>query len=141
MARFESRQDLINEQKVIEVLLKEGESFQKLKENDLDFLVKKKNGESSYFAEVKCTKRSSESLPRQMLSAAKIIKMKKKKKETGVPVYLIYRYSNCISVIEVDKINGHFELNGRISPREGAANDTEMVVWIPRKCIKEVKEI
>lgn len=139
MPRYETKQDLLNEEEVIKRFCKPaGFSYTKLEQNSLDFLVHE-GKEGKCFAEVKCGGVPSTKYPIQVLSLIKWEKMKTF--DSLMPTFLVYKYSDdVILYIRAKDITGAVEKISRANPREGNTNDTEFVVKIPKSLFKRLKE-
>ena len=131
--RYESRQDLVNEEEVVKIFTGGKHPVVKLGKNDIDFLVK-----DIAYIEVKCSPNDSKQFNFQVLSLIKVVKMQEYSRK--LPTYLVYRYSDCIMYINVQDIKGNvkwFERKKGIENRKDATNDKELVIYIP-KCEMKV---
>ncbi len=129
--RFETKQDLINEEEVIKIITKNKSKYTKLGENEIDFLI---DGKS--YIEVKCSPNKSNKYKYQILSLIKVVKMQHYSRK--LPTFLFYKYTDCIMYINVKDIKGNikwFERKKNINIRN-AVNDSELVVYIPKNEFK-----
>lgn len=130
LMRFETEQDLANELEVMRQFAK-GHQFHKLGENDLDFTIPGK-----CFVEVKCINSSSTKYDVQIISLIKLVKMQERAKE--LPTFIVFRYTDAIKYINFKDINGYVRHSGR-EQREGAANDRELLLFVDRSKLIELK--
>lgn len=135
--RYETKQDLINEEEVIKHFTKGEHPYEKLGENDLDFVVFSKDGKQKIcYVEVKCTNTHSEEYKTQIISVKKLKKMQDYRHK--LPTYLVYRYSDCTKSIELKNVEGVLKWGGRTVVRAGAVNDKELVVYIKKTKMKTI---
>ena len=132
---FETDIDLIREKKAIELFVSIfGGSFKKLDPHDIDYKVFDKDKNLIAYAEVKGrirTMRSAYPLP---ISAKKLVKLIDKRL---APV-LIWACEDGIIYGKANKLYGEIKWGGR-TPRDGAVNDAEMMVYYDKQ--KELKYI
>tara|TARA_R110002012_G_scaffold314915_1_gene528074 strand:- start:1201 stop:1614 length:414 start_codon:yes stop_codon:yes gene_type:complete len=127
--RFENYQDLKREEKAVEffVNLFEG-SFEKLDENDVDFKIYDKEKKLIAFAEIKGRKKEIINAYPLPVSIRKLIKLADKK----INPVIIWCCNDGIIYAKVENLKGILKWGGRI-PREGAANDQELMAYFYKK--------
>jgi hypothetical protein len=132
---FETETDLIREKKAIELFVSIfGGSFKKLDPHDIDYKVFDKDKSLIAYAEVKGrirTMRAAYPLP---ISAKKLVKLIDKR----IAPVLIWACEDGIIYGKANKLQGEIKWGGR-SPRDGAVNDAEMMVYYDKQ--KELKYI
>lgn len=135
--RFETEQDLANERAVIEaVCSRRGLKCKKLGDNEIDFIVYGDDNKALFFAEVKCLTTPADRYPMYMLSMIKVEKMIEYSKI--LDTYLFVRHSDRLSYINIKDMDGRVQMGGRINPREVAANDREMCMFIDVNKLKQI---
>lgn len=127
--RFESKQDLENEERVIKAFTK-GVPYQKLGDNDIDYLIPDRA-----YVEVKCVNSSSTAYNVQILSLIKLVKLQEASRK--LPTFVVFAYTDKIMYINFNDIDGYIKHSGR-EQRKGAANDREILVFIDRKKLIEL---
>lgn len=130
--RFETNEDLANEEEVIKIFTRGKHPYVKLGKHDIDYLVT-----DVAYVEVKCSPNKSTKYRYQVVNLRKIVKMQDCSRE--LPTYLVYRYTDCIMYIEVKDIVGEvkwFERKKGVENRKGATNDNELVCYIPKNKMK-----
>jgi hypothetical protein len=132
---FETEMDLLREKKAIELFVSIfGGSYKKLDPNDIDYKIFDKDNNLIAYAEVKGrirTMRTAYPLP---ISARKLVKLIDKRL---APV-LIWACEDGIIYGKASKLYGEIKWGGR-PPRDGSANDNEMMVYYDKQ--KELKYI
>ena len=121
--RFETAQDRANERKVMEVFAS-GHPFKKLGDNDVDFIVPGK-----CYVEIKARKVAFDVYPTLVISLIKVIKMQERSKY--LPTFLVFGFTDCIAYINLVALCGSVKWGGR-EQRDGAANDMELLLYIPK---------
>lgn len=129
MKTFETEQDRQREQKAIETFVKMfGGSFQKLGQQDVDYRIFDKDKNLIAYAEVKGRIRPLRDAYPLPVALAKLSKLIEKRHN---PV-LIWACEDGIIYGKVFSLVGEVKLGGR-PPREGAANDVEMMVYYEKQ--------
>lgn len=135
MTIFETEQDLSREKKAIETFVKIfGGSFKKLGPLDIDYKVFDKDGKLIAYAEVKGRLKSMKTAYPLPVALSKLGKLIDKRLN---PV-LIWACDDGIIYGKVFSLIGEVRFSGR-PPREGAANDAEMIVYFDKQ--KELKYV
>ena len=136
MTIFETEQDLIRERKAIETFVKMfGGSYQKLGPLDIDFKIFDKDKKLIAYAEVKGRLRTMKTAYPLPVALSKLGKLIDKRLN---PV-LIWACDDGIIYGKAFELVGEVRLSGR-TPREGAANDIEMMVYFDKqKALKYVR--
>jgi len=131
--KFESPQDLLNENETIEAFCsKYGTEFTKMPDWDIDYLIHK-NGKAECFAEVKNYTTPYGQYPSAMLSMIKLGKLNRC--ATYLPTLLLMKWScGTIGWIRIEKIHGVIKWGGR-KEREGATHDKEFIIYYPLNSI------
>lgn len=135
MTTFETDQDLLREKKAIEVFVNVFEgSYLKLDPQDIDYKVFK-DGKLIAYAEVKGRLKTMKTAYPLPVALSKLSKLIAKRLN---PV-LIWACDDGIIYGKVVDLIGEVRYGGR-SPREGATNDTEMMVYYDKqKALKYVR--
>jgi len=129
MAKFETEQDLIREQKAITAFVKIfGGSFQKLSGSDIDYKVFDKDGTLIAYAEVKGRIRTMHDAYPLPISAYKLVKLADKRLSPVV----IWCCEDGIIYGKVNKIFGKIMWGGR-APRENSYEDQELMVYFDKQ--------
>ena len=108
-----------------------GHKFQKLGEHDLDFCIP-----GRCFVEIKCIYSSSTNYDVQIISLIKLLKMQERSKQ--LLTFIVFKYTDKIMYINFKDIEGFVKYSGR-KPRKGATNDQEMLLFLDRKKLIELK--
>jgi hypothetical protein len=133
---FETEIDLQREKRAIELFVSifDG-SYKKLDPHDIDFKVFDKEKKLIAYVEVKGRIRTMNAAYPLPISAKKLIKLIDKRLN---PV-LIWACEDGIIYAPADKLQGEIKWGGR-PPREGAANDNELMVYYDKqKAFKYVR--
>jgi hypothetical protein len=129
MAKFETEQDLVREQKAITAFVKIfGGSFQKLSSSDIDYKVFDKDGTLIAYAEVKGRIRTMHDAYPLPISAYKLVKLADKRLSPVV----IWCCEDGIIYGKVNKIFGKIMWGGR-APRENSYEDQELMVYFDKQ--------
>lgn len=132
---FETEVDLIREKKAIELFVSIfGGSFKKLDPQDIDYKVFDKDKNLIAYAEVKGRIRTLNAAYPLPVSAKKLVKLIDKRL---APV-LIWACEDGIIYGKAENLKGEIKWGGR-PPRDGAVNDTEMMVYYDKQ--KELKYV
>ena len=132
---FETETDLIREKKAIEVFVNRFKgSFKKLDPQDIDYKVFDKEKNLIAYAEVKGRIRTMHNAYPLPLSARKLVKLIDKR----ITPVLIWACEDGIIYGKANKLYGEIKWGGRL-PRDGAANDSEMMVYYEYQ--KELKYV
>tara|TARA_R110000744_G_C18896451_1_gene508657 strand:- start:56 stop:481 length:426 start_codon:yes stop_codon:yes gene_type:complete len=127
--RFENKEDLKREENAIKLFTsKHNFNYKKLGDYDLDFLITNQDGSIVGSAEVKGRKmflQNQSELPLAERKYNKIMECKKAK-------IIIWAYKDGIVYCQLNRLKGIKRKGGR-KPREGAANDVEMMHYYNRK--------
>lgn len=135
MMIFENEQDLEREKKAITLFVNTfGGSFQKLDPFDIDYKIFNKEGNLIAYAEVKGRVRVIRDAYPLPIAARKLVKLVDKRLN---PV-IIWACDDGIIYGKADRIVGEIMWGGR-TPREGAVNDSELMVYYERQ--KEFKYV
>lgn len=135
MMIFENEQDLEREKKAITLFVNTfGGSFQKLDPFDIDYKIFDKEGKLIAYAEVKGRIRVIRDAYPLPIAARKLVKLADKRLN---PV-IIWACDDGIIYGKADRIVGEIMWGGR-SPREGAVNDSELMVYYEKQ--KEFKYV
>jgi len=124
--RFETEQDRENEHIVMSAFA-QGHLFEKLGENDIDFMIPDR-----CYAEIKMRKVAFDVYPIEVISLIKVVKMQEKNKH--LPTFLVFGFTDCIAYISLVTLIGSVKWGGR-EQRNGAANDKELLLYIPKKAL------
>ena len=127
--RFETQQDLDNEERVIKAFTK-GTPYQKLGDHDIDYLIPDRA-----YVEVKCINSLSTTYDTQILSLIKLVKLQEASRK--LPTFVVFAYTDKIMYINFNDIDGYIKHSGR-KQRKGAANDREILVFIDKNKLKEI---
>ena len=127
--RFETAEDLAREWAVMEQFAK-GLKFDKLGENDLDFLIP-----GRCYAEIKCVNTSSIDYRYSRISRIKLVKMQERARE--LPTFIVFKYTDKIMYINFIDIDGYVRQSGR-EQRDGATNDRELLLFLDRGKLTEL---
>lgn len=132
---FEKEIDLIREKKAIELFVSIfGGSYKKLDPHDIDYKVFDKDNNLIAYAEVKGRIRTMHSAYPLPIAARKLVKLIDKR----ITPVLIWACEDGIIYGKANKLQGEIKWGGR-PPREGAVNDSEMMVYYDKQ--KELKYI
>jgi hypothetical protein len=133
---FEKEEDLKRELRAIETFVNVfGGSFQKLDPFDIDFKIFDKEGKLIAYVEVKGRIRTMYDAYPLPLSVSKLHKLHSKRLNPTV----IWACEDGIIYGRLSKLEGDLKWGGR-TPREGAANDEEpMVYFNKQKSLKYVR--
>jgi len=135
MMIFENEQDLEREKKAITLFVNTfGGSFQKLDPFDIDYKIFDREGKLIAYAEVKGRVRVIRDAYPLPIAARKLVKLADKRLN---PV-IIWACDDGIIYGKADRIVGEIMWGGRI-PREGAVNDSELMVYYEKQ--KEFKYV
>ncbi len=127
--RFESNEDLKREQKAIEKFVSRFKgSYKKLDPNDIDFRVFNEKGKLIAYAEVKGRYRSISNAYPLPIAARKVVKLCDKRLN---PV-IIWACDDGIIYGKPTHLHGQVRWGGR-KPREGAANDKELMLYYDKQ--------
>lgn len=96
-----------------------------------------RNGKVVAYAEVKTYKQTFEKAKTYIFVAVKkLAKLQEVSVANRVPVYMVYRFNDCIGYYAISQIDGaRCGWDGR-NPREGSMYDKELVVYIPKSMMK-----
>jgi len=126
--RFESQEDLLNEEKaIIWFCEKYNLNFKKLEENDVDFALMK-NEKIVAYAEVKGRNKNLNEAYPLPISVRKLVKLVNKK----INPLVIWSCLDGFIYGKVKKLVGEIKIGGRV-PRNGAVNDVELMAYF-KKC-------
>jgi len=129
LMRFESGKDLDREKRAIQFFVNRfGGSFKKLDPNDVDYRVYDKDGKIIAYAEVKGRYRTLAQAYPLPIAARKVVKLCDKRLN---PV-IIWACDDGIIYGKPQEIVGECKWGGR-KPREGAANDQEIMVYYDKQ--------
>jgi hypothetical protein len=129
MKIFETEDDLKREMKAMKLFVSMfGGSFRKLDPLDIDYKVFDSEGQLIAYAEVKGRIRTIHNAYPLPISARKLVKLIDKR----IQPVIIWACEDGIIYGKADKLVGEVKLSGR-TPREGAANDIEMMVYYERQ--------
>ena len=120
--RFETKEDLERERKIMDIICKDAI---KLGDYELDFLIKDKA-----YIEIKSYNYKHNDLQFIFISLIKLVKMQEYSKK--LPTYLFIQWTDKLTYINFKDITGHIKTNGR-TPREGSTNDQELIVHVDPK--------
>jgi len=127
--RFESNQDLEREKKAIEKFVNRfNGSYKKLDPNDVDYRVFDEKGKLIAYAEVKGRYRTISNAYPLPVAARKVVKLCDKRLN---PV-MIWACDDGIIYGKPTHLEGVVKWGGR-KPREGAVNDTELMVYYDKQ--------
>lgn len=126
---FETEEDLRREHKAITTFVNVfGGSFKKLDPFDIDYKVFDKDGKLIAYVEVKGRIRSIRDAYPLPISARKLVKLMDKRL---TPV-VIWSCDDGIIYGQVNRLQGSIRWGG-MKPREGAANDEELMVYYEKQ--------
>jgi hypothetical protein len=126
--RFESQEDLLNEEQAIVWFCEEYNlNFKKLEENDVDFVLMK-NQKIVAYAEVKGRNKNLNEAYPLPIAVRKLVKLVDKK----INPLLIWNCLDGFIYGKVNKLVGEIKKSGR-EPRNGAVNDVELMAYY-KKC-------
>lgn len=129
MKIFETEDDLKREMKAMKLFVSMfSGSFRKLDPLDIDYKVFDSEGQLIAYAEVKGRIRTIHNAYPLPISARKLVKLIDKR----IQPVIIWACEDGIIYGKADKLVGEVKLSGR-TPREGAANDIEMMVYYERQ--------
>lgn len=135
MKIFETEEDLRREMRAMKMFVSIfGGSFKKLDPLDIDYKVFDSDGQLIAYAEVKGRIRTMHNAYPLPISAKKLVKLIDKR----IQPVIIWACEDGIIYGRADKLVGQVRLSGR-KPREGAANDIEMMVYYERQ--KDLKYV
>jgi Holliday junction resolvase-like predicted endonuclease len=124
--RFETEEHLKNEQEAITMFCDKFKAkFEKLGENDIDYLVTK--GDRHVFVEIKGRNKHLKDAYPLPIAARKVVKLSDKGQ--GIIIW------NCFDAIiygNLDCIKGGWRKGGR-PPRQGAVNDSEVMMYLDKQ--------
>ena len=128
--RFESESDRQREQQAIErfIKLRPQLKFKKLGPNQIDYKILNQQGVPVSYVEVKGRNKNISNAYPLPISASKVVKLC----QPRLNPIIIWSCYDGIIYGEVTKITGEFRWGGR-KPREGAANDQELMVYYPKQ--------
>lgn len=127
--RFESNTDLEREKKAIQKFVSRFKgSYKKLDPNDIDFRVFDEKGKLIAYAEVKGRYRSIANAYPLPIAARKVVKLCDKRLN---PV-IIWACDDGIIYGKPTHLHGQVKWGGR-TPREGAANDEELMLYYDKQ--------
>ena len=127
--RFETQKDLDREIQAIELFVSRFKgSYKKLDPNDIDFRIFDESGKLIAYAEVKGRNRPIANAYPLPISASKLVKLCSKILNPVV----IWACTDGIIYGKVMEISGSIKWGGR-EPREGAANDMELMVYYDKQ--------
>jgi len=125
--RFESKKDVEREVKAVSLFCKiYSFTFEKLGENDIDFKIFK-DKEFVCYLEVKGRLRKIQNCYPLPVAIRKLLKMSDKKKQS----VMLWACYDGIVYSKLDKLTGQIKTGGR-KPREGSANDIEIMAYYER---------
>jgi hypothetical protein len=126
--RFESQEDLLNEEQAIVWFCEEYNlNFKKLEENDVDFVLMK-NEKIVAYAEVKGRNKNLNEAYPLPIAVRKLVKLVDKKNNPLV----IWSCLDGFIYGKVKKLVGEIKIGGRVA-RNGAVNDVELMAYY-KKC-------
>lgn len=135
MTIFETEEDLKRERRAIEVFVNTfGGSFKKLDPMDVDYRIFDKDNNLIAYAEVKGRIRLMSNAYPLPVAARKVVKLVDKR----ITPVMIWACEDGIIYGKVDKLIGTLKWGGK-KPREGAANDLELMVYYDKQ--KEFKYV
>ena len=108
----------------------QGHPFEKLGENDIDFMIP-----GRCYAEIKMRKVAFDVDSIEVISLIKVVKMQDKNKH--LPTFLVFGFTDCIAYISVVTLIGSVKWGGR-EQRNGATNDIELLLYIPKKALIKI---
>ena len=135
---FETETDLLREKKAIELFVSIfNGSFKKLDPFDIDFKVFDKDNKLIAYAEVKGRIRSMRDAYPLPMSTKKLVKLIDKR----LSPIIIWACDDGIIYGRAKKLSGELKWGGR-SPRNGSANDEELMVYYDKqKGLKYVRYV
>jgi|TARA_X000000950_G_scaffold17358_2_gene18833 hypothetical protein len=127
--RFESNTDITRERRAVEYFVKRFEgSYKKLGPNDIDYKIFDKDKNLIAYAEVKGRYKSISNCYPLPVACRKVVKLCDKRLN---PV-IIWACDDGIVYGKPYELKGEVRWGGR-KPREGAANDQELMIYYPKQ--------